>query len=110
MHTEHELVLEQLRAAFPAIELDSEGAFTSWGMTYLDGEEYAKQLSGKRWDALDRAYLALRSDTLGFLGTKTGTGNAARLALDIYWHQFLEGKDGDDSKYNGGGGGSSAAL
>lgn len=164
MQSKNNEVLEQLRAAFPATEIHSEGAFASWGMTYLDGEAYQRQLSGKRWPEFDRAYLALRSDALGFLGTahlvavlpayltemveadpfstvpdmlaivltmpgsstdsglgkkrfnelvaalsapqraavaavlqrfaeehaETGTGNAVRLALDVYWHQFLE--------------------
>jgi len=86
MQTEHDLVLEQLRAAFPTTEIDFDDAFAAWGMTYADGEEYAKQLSGKRWDALDRAYLDLRSDALGFLGT-------AQLVavLSAYLRELLEG-------------------
>jgi hypothetical protein len=86
MSTEHDLVLDQLRAAFPATEIDAEDAFTSWGMTYPDGADYAKQLSGKRWDALDRAYLDIRSDALGFLGT-------AHLVavLPAYLRDLLEG-------------------
>jgi len=167
MQTKHEPVVDQLRAAFPPTAIDSKDAFLSWGMTYLDGDEYAKQLNGKRWDEIDRAYLARRSDALGFLGTshlvailpaylremieadpfstvpgmltltltkpgpkidsglgkkrfnelvealsdsqraavaaalqtyaaeraETGSGSAAQLALDMYWHQFLDRKD-----------------
>src|SRR5207237_3837918 len=86
MQTEHDQVLAELRAAFPATEIDSKDAFAAWGMTYLDGKEYMQQLSGKRWDELDRAYLELRSDALGFLGT-------AHLVavLPAYLRELLEG-------------------
>lgn len=62
-------VLNQVRAAFPATEIPADDAFASWGRTYLDGEAYRAALTGTTWDQLDPAYLALRSDALGFLGT-----------------------------------------
>ena len=62
-------IIEQLRSAFPASEIDSQGAFATWGATYLDGADYAKQLDGKSWHELDRSYLDRRSDALGFLST-----------------------------------------
>jgi hypothetical protein len=63
-------LLEQLRTAFPAKPIQSKGAFHDWGATYLDAEHYAKQLEGKTWQEVDRAYLITRSDALGFLGTR----------------------------------------
>ena len=62
-------VIEQLRSAFPANEIDSRDAFALWGATYLDGADYANQLHGKSWNELDRGYLERRSDALGFLST-----------------------------------------
>jgi hypothetical protein len=70
MQPEDEAVLDQVRAAFPTTEIPADDAFASWGRTYLDGEEYRAALKGKRWDQLDPAYIALRSDALGFLGTR----------------------------------------
>jgi hypothetical protein len=69
MQLEHAKNLEQLRAAFPATPIQSEGAFAQWGTSYPDARPYMEQLEGKRWDQLDRAYFARRSDALGFLGT-----------------------------------------
>jgi hypothetical protein len=86
MQTDHDLVLEQLRAAFPVTEIESDDAFTAWGMTYADGEEYARRLSGKHWDMLDGAYLDLRSDALGFLGTMQLVA-----VLPAYLRQLLTG-------------------
>jgi hypothetical protein len=63
-------LLEQLRTAFPAKPIQSAGAFHDWGATYPDGEQYAKQIEGKSWLEVDRAYLLTRSDALGFLGTR----------------------------------------
>jgi hypothetical protein len=63
-------LLEHFRAAFPAKPIHSEGAFLDWGATYLDAELYMKQIDGKTWEELDRAYLVMRSDALGFLGTR----------------------------------------
>jgi len=71
MQPEDETVLEQIRAAFPSFEISSDDAFTSWGRTYLDGDEYRAALKGKHWDQLDTTYIALRSDALGFLSTRT---------------------------------------
>ena len=88
MQTEHDLILEQLRAAFPATEIDSDDAFTACGMTYADGEEYAKRLSGKRWDALDRAYLAVICER--FDGGPVGIDSlAASLAEDRDTLEFV---------------------
>ncbi len=86
MHTDRDRVLHQLRDAFPPTTIDADSAFAAWGMTYSDGEAYAEQLNGKRWDELDRAYLDLRSDAIGFLGT-------AQLVavLPAYLRELLEG-------------------
>ena len=63
-------LLDQLRLAFPAKPIQSAGAFHDWGATYPDGEQYAKQIEGKTWQDIDRAYLITRADALGFLGTR----------------------------------------
>jgi hypothetical protein len=78
--------IEQLRSAFPANEIDSRDAFASWGATYLDGADYAKQLDGKSWNELDRSYLDRRSDALGFLSTKHLVA-----VLPAYLAQLVEG-------------------
>jgi hypothetical protein len=69
MKNTREQFLEQLEAAFPAEPIRSAGAFVPWGATYPDAAPYMQQLDGKTWRELDRAYLARRSDALGFLGT-----------------------------------------
>ena len=79
-------IIEQLRSAFPASEIDSVGAFATWGATYLDGADYAKQLDGKSWNELDRRYLDRRSDALGFLST----GHLVAV-LPAYLAELLEG-------------------
>jgi hypothetical protein len=70
MASDQTQLLEQLRAAFPATSIQSEGAFDDWGATYLDAEPYMEQIDGKTWQELDRAYVVTRSDALGFLGTR----------------------------------------
>ena len=79
-------IIEQLRSAFPANEIDSRDAFVPWGATYLDGADYAKQLDGKSWNELDRSYLDRRSDALGFLSTKHLVA-----VLPAYLAQLVEG-------------------
>lgn len=66
----HAKLLEQLRAAFPPEPIRSAGAFDDWGMTYPDAEPYERQLDGKTWEELDRSYVIVREDALGFLGTR----------------------------------------
>lgn len=70
MQQEDLSVLEQVRAAFPSTAIHAHDAFQSWGQTYLDGKEYRTALEGKSWEQLDGTYIALRSDALGFLGTR----------------------------------------
>ncbi len=70
MQSNQTQLLEQLRAAFPAMPIQSDGAFSHWGGTYLDGKAYGEQIDGKTWQQMDRAYLVKRSDALGFLGTR----------------------------------------
>jgi hypothetical protein len=70
MQPEHATVHDQLRAAFPAEPIDSARAFDDWGTTYPDAEPYARQLEGKTWEQLDRSYIIMRADALGFLGTR----------------------------------------
>ena len=79
-------IIEQLRSAFPANEIDSRDAFAPWGATYLDGADYAKQLDGRSWNELDRSYLDRRSDALGFLSTKHLVA-----VLPAYLAQLVEG-------------------
>jgi hypothetical protein len=67
---EDEAVLAQIRDAFPRVEITAEGAFDQWGTTYLDAEPYQRELTGKSWDQLDKDYVVVRSDALGFLGTR----------------------------------------
>lgn len=69
MQLDHTEIRDQLRAAFPAKRIQSEGAFRDWGTTYLDAQPYMKQIEGKTWEELNRAYLLIRCDALGFLGT-----------------------------------------
>lgn len=76
---------EQLRAAFPSKVIQSEGAFQGWGATYLDAEPYMKQIEGKTWEELDRSYLIMRSDALGFLGTRHLVA-----VLPVYLHSLIE--------------------
>ena len=61
-------------------------AFATWGRTYSDGHDYSRHLEGKAWDALDRAYLDLRSDALGFLET-----NHLAAVLPACLRQLIEG-------------------
>jgi len=68
---EDTLAIERIRAAFPAKAIDARDAFQSWGQTYLDARSYRDAIHGKSWDQLDSAYLAVRSDALGFLSTHT---------------------------------------
>jgi hypothetical protein len=70
MTSQYSQVRDQLRAAFSSDPIVSEGAFASWGNTYLDARPYADQLEGKAWDELDQDYLATRADALGFLSTR----------------------------------------
>jgi hypothetical protein len=66
---EDDAILEQIRKAFPSLDIQAENAFAQWGRTYLDGEPYQHALQGKSWDQLDRRYIVRRTDALGFLGT-----------------------------------------
>ena len=70
MQSNQAQLLEQLRTAFPAAPIESAGAFDAWGTTYLDAEDYMGRIDGKTWQELDRAYVGIRSDALGFLGTR----------------------------------------
>ena len=70
MKPRHGQLQDQLRAAFPGDPIVAAGAFASWGATYLDAVPYAEQLDGKPWEELDRDYLAVRADALGFLSTR----------------------------------------
>ena len=78
-------VLEQLRTAFPVESISSAGAFDDWGTTYPDAEPYAQHLEGKTWEQLDRSYILLRSDALGFLGTRQLVA-----VLPVYLRSLLE--------------------
>jgi len=69
MQPEH-AVLEQLHAAFPVEPIDFARAFDDWGTRYPDAERYARHLEGKTWEQLERAYIIMRADALGFLGTR----------------------------------------
>jgi hypothetical protein len=69
MQPEDDAVLEQIRRAFPSVEIQADNAFAQWGRTYLDVEPYQRELKGKSWDQLDRSYIVRRTDALGFLGT-----------------------------------------
>lgn len=85
MLPEHATVLEQLRAAFPAEPIYSAGAFDDWGTTYPDAEPYAQHLEGKSWEQIDRSYIIMRSDALGFLGTRHLVA-----VLPVYLRALLE--------------------
>lgn len=85
MLPEHATVLEQLRGAFPVEPISSAGAFDSWGTTYPDAEPYAKHLEGKTWEQLDPGYIIMRSDALGFLGTRQLVA-----VLPVYLRGLLE--------------------
>lgn len=66
----HTQLLEQVSLAFPPDPIRAAGAFDDWGTTYPDAEPYERQLDGKTWLELDRAYMEVREDALGFLGTR----------------------------------------
>jgi hypothetical protein len=70
MQLENAKTVEQIRAAFPTLPIDAEGAFAQCGASYPDARQYMERLQGKTWDQLDRAYIVRRSDALGFLGTR----------------------------------------
>jgi hypothetical protein len=80
-----ERFLSELRAAFPSTPIHGAGAFTQWGTTYSDVAPYMKHLEGKTWEQLDRAYLLLNSDALGFLGT-----SHLIAVLPVYLRSFVE--------------------
>jgi len=82
----HEAVINHLRLAFPAHKINSENAFVSWGATYLDAKEFSTHIDGKSWDELDVDYLAVREDSLGFLGTEH-----LIQVLPAYLHAIVEG-------------------
>lgn len=88
MQPEHAQLLEQLRAAFPSEPIRAAGAFTDWGMTYLDVEPYSGHLDGKTWEQLDRAYLAQRWDALGFLSTRQMVAVLPAYLLEILEHPY----------------------
>jgi hypothetical protein len=69
MKPERDKIIEQLHTAFPNKPINADGAFSEWGTTYPDAAPYMQQIEGKGWDQLDGAYIARRSDALGFLGT-----------------------------------------
>jgi hypothetical protein len=85
MQPDQTKLLDQLRAAFPATPIQSRGAFLDWGATYLDAEPYMNQIDGKTWEELDRTYLVMRSDALGFLGTRHLVA-----VLPVYLRSLLE--------------------
>ena len=77
--------LSQLRAAFPNTPIDGAGAFAQWGTTYSDVAPYTKHLERRTWEQLDRAYILLNSDALGFLGTSHLVA-----VLPVYLRSFVE--------------------
>jgi hypothetical protein len=83
---QYEVVVDRLYSAFPRTEIDPKGAFLPWGTTYPDAEEFERHLKGKTWDNLDKNYLALRNDALGFLGT-----SHLILVLPAYMLALLQG-------------------
>lgn len=68
--SENQAFESRLLVAFPAKPIVAAGAFSTWGATYLDAEPFAKQLDGRTWSQLDRAYLVKRWDALVFLSTR----------------------------------------
>lgn len=58
-------LLDQIRAAFPAMTLQLAGAHTGG----VDGGEFHRHVDGKPWTDLDRAYIARRDDVLSFMAT-----------------------------------------
>jgi hypothetical protein len=70
MQPDHTETIEQLRAAFPAKPIQSEGAFQERGAGFLDAATYKQQIEGKTWEELDPAYLVMHHDALSVLGTR----------------------------------------
>jgi hypothetical protein len=85
MLPEHATVLAQLRAAFPPEPIDAAGAFDDWGATYPDADPYAQHIAGKTWEEIDRSYIIMRADALGFLGTRHLV-----VVLPVYLRSLLE--------------------
>jgi hypothetical protein len=65
----HNILLDELRAAFPPVPIVAAGAWKQRGRFYCDAEEYGRQMGGKTWEQLDSQFFARRSDGLSFLGT-----------------------------------------
>src|SRR5262245_50022865 len=78
----------RLRAAFPSQPITAADAFVPWGATYDDAGPYAAYLDGKSWDQLDRAYLALRWDALGFLNTRHLVAVLPAYVLEMLEHPY----------------------
>jgi hypothetical protein len=70
MSTGLETFAEQLRAAFPTEVIRGDTAFSVWGGSYPDADDYARAIDGKTWEQIDRAYVVMRNDALGFLSTR----------------------------------------
>ena len=78
------ILLDDLRAAFPPMPIAVADAFQQRGRTYCDVDEYIRQMDGKTWEQLDPQFFARRSDGLSFLGTPYIVG-----VLPLYLHLML---------------------
>jgi hypothetical protein len=78
------VLLDELRAAFPPVPLVAAGAFEQRGRFYCDAAEYRRQMDGKTWEQLEPQFFARRSDGLSFLGTPYIVA-----VLPLYLHLLL---------------------
>lgn len=58
--------LNELKSAFPAVDLSPEHAFGEGGTTYLDGENFIEGVRGHTWQSLAPAFLEHHHDGLLF--------------------------------------------
>lgn len=70
MKQHQQIIVEQLRSAFPAEPIRGDAAFSQWGGSYPDASPYEQAVDGKTWEQLDREYILRRHDSLGFLSTR----------------------------------------
>ncbi len=80
----HNILYDELRAAFPPAPIVATRAFEQRGRLYCDAVEYMQQMDGKTWEQLDPQYFARRSDGLSFLGTPYIVA-----VLPLYLHLLL---------------------
>jgi uncharacterized protein (DUF58 family) len=60
--------IKNLTKAFPPHPIDPVAAFSEWGGTYTDAEEFRQGVRGRAWTELEAVFLERNHDALVFLG------------------------------------------